>query len=137
MIFALTEIATTDERHLRGRRVHLSDAVLQFLECYSLQHGRQWALVLHRSGKNGLYYEYGNTAELESVCSAGSTPYAWMLNKMRDRQTQADNLIVTYSTTSGAVQPASIQYTQTPSHKRHHLPLYRKFHLSGARDKPE
>ena len=36
-----------------------------------------------------------------------------MLNKVRDRQ--GNNLKVVYSTTSGAVQPSSIQYTQTPS----------------------
>jgi len=56
-------------------------------------------------GKDGLYYEYGNTADSKAYANAGTTPYAWMLNKVRDRQTQADNLIVTYSTTSGAVTP--------------------------------
>ena len=66
-------------------------------------------------GKDGLIYEYGNTADSKAYASGGSTPYAWMLNKVRDRQTQADNLVWTYSTVSGAVQPATVQYTQTPS----------------------
>ncbi len=64
-------------------------------------------------GKDGLIYEYGNTADSKAYANGGSTPYAWMLNKVRDRQ--GNNLKVVYSTTSGAVQPSSIQYTQTPS----------------------
>jgi RHS repeat-associated protein len=64
-------------------------------------------------GKDGLIYEYGNTADSKAYANAGTTPYAWMLNKVRDRQ--GNNLKVVYSTTSGAVQPSSISYTQTPS----------------------
>jgi hypothetical protein len=64
-------------------------------------------------GKDGLYYEYGNTADSKAYASGGSTPYSWMLNKVRDRQ--GNNLIVVYATTSGSVAPSTIQYTQTPS----------------------
>jgi YD repeat-containing protein len=64
-------------------------------------------------GKDGLIYEYGNTTDSKAYANAGSTPYAWMLNTVRDRQ--GNNLKVVYSTTSGAVQPSSISYTQTPS----------------------
>jgi RHS repeat-associated protein len=64
-------------------------------------------------GKDGLIYEYGNTADSKAYANAGTTPYAWMLNKVRDRQ--GNNLKVVYSTTSGAVQPSSISYTQTPA----------------------
>lgn len=66
-------------------------------------------------GKDGLYYEYGNTTDSKVYANGGTTPYAWMLNKVHDRETSADNLTVTYSTTSGSVQPVSIKYTQTPS----------------------
>jgi RHS repeat-associated protein len=65
--------------------------------------------------KDGLIYEYGNTADSKAYASGGTTPYAWMLNKVRDRESSPDNLIITYSTTSGAIQPATIKYTQTPS----------------------
>ena len=61
--------------------------------------------------KDGLKYEYGNTVDSKAYASAGATPYAWLLNKTRDRQ--GNNLIVTYSTTSGDIQPSSIQYAQT------------------------
>jgi RHS repeat-associated protein len=64
-------------------------------------------------GKDGLIYEYGNTADSKAYTTGGSTPYSWLLNKIRDRQ--GNNLTVSYSTTSGWVQPASIQYTQTPA----------------------
>ncbi|MBS0400756.1 MAG: VCBS repeat-containing protein, partial [Proteobacteria bacterium] len=64
-------------------------------------------------GKDGLRYEYGNTVDSKAYTNGGSTPYAWMLNKVRDRQ--GNNLTITYSTTSGSIQPANIQYTQTPA----------------------
>jgi len=64
-------------------------------------------------GKDGLKYEYGNTADSKAYANAGSTPYAWMLNKVLDRQ--GNNLKITYSTTNGDIQPSSIQYTQTPA----------------------
>ncbi|MGH8242488.1 MAG: SpvB/TcaC N-terminal domain-containing protein [Steroidobacteraceae bacterium] len=64
-------------------------------------------------GKDGLLYEYGNTANSKAYAEAGTTPYAWMLNKVRDRQ--GNNLTVTYSTTNGDIQPTVISYTQTPA----------------------
>ena len=64
-------------------------------------------------GKDGLKYEYGNTADSKAYAVAGSTPYAWLLNKVLDRQ--GNNLKITYSTTNGDTQPISIQYTQTPA----------------------
>jgi len=64
-------------------------------------------------GKDGLIYEYGNTANSKAYAEAGTTPYAWMLNKVRDRQ--GNNLTVTYSTTNGDIQPTVISYTQTPA----------------------
>jgi RHS repeat-associated protein len=63
-------------------------------------------------GKDGLYYEYGNTVDSKAYASGGSTPYSWLLNKIRDRQ--GNNLTVSYSTTTGYTQPSIIQYTQTP-----------------------
>lgn len=64
-------------------------------------------------GKDGLTYEYGNTADSKAYALEASTPYAWMLNKVRDRQ--GNNLTVAYSTTNGDIQPTTISYTQTPA----------------------
>ncbi|MEZ5499829.1 MAG: FG-GAP-like repeat-containing protein [Steroidobacteraceae bacterium] len=64
-------------------------------------------------GKDGKYYEYGNTADSKAYANAGTTPYGWLLNKVRDRE--GNNMTITYSTTSGDVQPSVISYTQTPA----------------------
>ncbi|MGH8137883.1 MAG: toxin TcdB middle/N-terminal domain-containing protein, partial [Steroidobacteraceae bacterium] len=66
-------------------------------------------------GKDGLLYEYGNTTDSRVMpCSPScATPYAWALNKIRDRQ--GNNLMVTYTQTSGSYMPSAIQYTQTPA----------------------
>jgi len=66
---------------------------------------------VHR--KDGLIYEYGNTTDSRVLATGTSTPLMWALNKIRDRQ--GNNLIVGYSTTPGAVVPATVQYTQTPA----------------------
>jgi hypothetical protein len=65
------------------------------------------------SGKDGNYYEYGATSNSQAFAGSGSTPYAWLLNKVYDRF--GNNLIITYSTSSGTVEPSSIQYTETPA----------------------
>jgi hypothetical protein len=70
--------------------------------------GPQWFEV---KGKDGLIYEYGNTTDSRTFSSGASTPYAWLLNKVRDRN--GNNLTVTYSTVSGAWRPFSIRYTAT------------------------
>jgi RHS repeat-associated protein len=64
-------------------------------------------------GKDGLYYEYGETSNSKAFTSGGTTPYAWLLNEVYDRQ--GNNLVITYSTASGSIEPTSIQYTQTPA----------------------
>lgn len=64
-------------------------------------------------GKDGLYYEFGNTTDSRALATGSTTPVAWLLNKVRDRQ--GNNMTVTYATTSGAIRPASINYTQTPA----------------------
>lgn len=71
--------------------------------------GPQYFIVL---GKDGRYYEYGNTTDSRIFASGSTTPYAWALNKVRDRQ--QNNMAFTY--VSGATIPtlAKIQYTATP-----------------------
>ena len=63
--------------------------------------------------KEGLIYEYGNTANSRAYLAGDFTPYLWALSKIRDRQ--GNNLIVDYATSSGALAPTTIQYTQTPA----------------------
>jgi hypothetical protein len=68
--------------------------------------GAQYFLV---RGKDGRTYEYGNTADSRIFGGAATTPYAWALNKIRDRQGNA----MTLNYTTGATIPtlANIQYT--------------------------
>ncbi|MGH8240782.1 MAG: SpvB/TcaC N-terminal domain-containing protein, partial [Steroidobacteraceae bacterium] len=74
----------------------------------SLGNGPAWFEVKTR---NGLIYEYGNTADSRALLPSTNTPYVWALNKIRDRD--GNNLKVTYATTSGTLRPTLIQYTQT------------------------
>jgi RHS repeat-associated protein len=70
--------------------------------------GPQYFIV---QGKDGRSYEYGNTADSRIYASGAATPYAWALNKVRDRQ--SNNMVFTYS--GGTVLTLSkIQYTATP-----------------------
>src|SRR5262249_1232116 len=54
--------------------------------------------------------EYGNTSDSRIFASAATTPYAWALNKIRDRQN--NNMVFTYSGT--ALTLTKILYTATP-----------------------
>ena len=61
--------------------------------------------------RDGLTYEYGNTADSRVSATGTSTPYAWTLNKLYDRQGNA--LVVTYTQSNGSAVPASIQYARS------------------------
>lgn len=63
--------------------------------------------------KNGLIYEYGNSADSRATLSGGDTPYAWALSKIRDRQ--GNNLTIGYAQSSGTLAPMTIDYAQIPS----------------------
>jgi RHS repeat-associated protein len=62
-------------------------------------------------GKDGRSYEYGNTTDSRITASGASAPYAWALNKARDRQ--GNNMTFTY-TGGTMVTLSKIQYTATP-----------------------
>jgi RHS repeat-associated protein len=73
--------------------------------------GPQWFLV---QGKNGLYYEYGNTADSRVTTSTSvPTPYTWLLNKVYDRD--GNSYVITYGPgaagSSGVAVPVSASYT--------------------------
>ena len=122
---AAVALTTTDDYCMDGNRLRLTSgsygispstyqteiANFSNITAYgSAVNGPSYFIV---QGKDGLYYEYGNSADSKAYALNGSVPYAWMLNKVRDRQ--GNNLIIVYATTSGSVAPSSIQYTQTPS----------------------
>jgi RHS repeat-associated protein len=74
--------------------------------------GPQWFEVW---GKNGLIYEYGNTADsrIESNLEAGgqtTTVRAWSINKVRDRTGNAISFKYIDDTTNGSFRPDEITW---------------------------
>jgi hypothetical protein len=63
--------------------------------------------------RNGLIFEYGNTADSRQTPPGTSTVFSWHLNKIRDRV--GNNLVITYTNANGAVRPDAIHYTQVPA----------------------
>ena len=66
-------------------------------------------------GKDGRYYEYGNTAtsEYSQVTASGSTaPYVWGIDKVSDRQ--GNNMVFAYNSGATTLTLSNIQYTATP-----------------------
>jgi RHS repeat-associated protein len=63
-------------------------------------------------GKDGKYYEYGNTADSKITATGFSAPYMWGIDKVSDRQ----NNSMAYAYISGAttLSLSTIQYTATP-----------------------
>lgn len=71
-------------------------------------------------GKDGLIYEYGNTADSRIIPGSGSVVYRWMLSKVRDRS--GNNYKITYKPSEapgghlvGFGLPATIEWTPISS----------------------
>jgi RHS repeat-associated protein len=64
-------------------------------------------------GKNGLSYEYGNTADSAILASGSSAVRVWALNKVSDRDGNSMSFTYTNDTTNGSYRIASIAYTAT------------------------
>ncbi len=62
-------------------------------------------------GKDGRYYEYGNSTDSKIYAAGKSAPYMWALSKVRDRQ--GNNMVFAYNAGT-TLSLASIQYTATP-----------------------
>src|SRR5258708_24852413 len=60
-------------------------------------------------GRDGLTYEYGNTADSKILPTGSSTPYIWALDKVTARS--GNQMTFTYNQASGAYLRFSIQYT--------------------------
>jgi RHS repeat-associated protein len=62
-------------------------------------------------GKDGRFYEYGNTADSRVSASGAPAPYAWLLDKVSDRQGNS----MTFAYVAGATVPtlSTISYTNT------------------------
>jgi RHS repeat-associated protein len=74
--------------------------------------GPAWFKV---QAKNGLTYEYGNTADSAILATGTSSVRIWALNAVRDRSGNAMTFTYVNDTTNGSYRPASIQYTYTGS----------------------
>lgn len=65
-------------------------------------------------GKDGLIYEYGNTADSRIESLGQATARAWALNQIRDRSGNAINFTYLEDATNGAYRIDLIQYTSNP-----------------------
>jgi RHS repeat-associated protein len=63
-------------------------------------------------GKDGKYYDYGNTADSKIATSPTTAPYAWGIDKVSDRQ--SNGMVYAYSSGATTLKLSSIQYTATP-----------------------
>src|SRR5947207_4975184 len=120
---AAVTLSTTDDICLDGNRLRKTSgnqlaagstyqteiADFSNVTAYSTQgNGPQYFIV---QGKDGRSYEYGNTSDSRIFGSGATTPYAWALNKVRDRQ--SNSMVFTYSGGT-AVTLTKIQYTISP-----------------------
>ena len=64
-------------------------------------------------GKDGFTYQYGNGGNSQAIASGSTTPYAWGLSSVADRQ--GNNMVISYVSSATTLAPSKIQYTQTPS----------------------
>ena len=62
-------------------------------------------------GKDGLIYEYGNTADSRIETVGIGTARLWALNRIRDRAGNYIDFVYTDDTTNGSFRPAEILYT--------------------------
>ncbi|MGH8137695.1 MAG: FG-GAP-like repeat-containing protein, partial [Steroidobacteraceae bacterium] len=117
-------LTTSDEVCLDGNRLHLTSGTqlttgseyATEIADFSLTiasgttgNGPQYFTVY---GKDGRYYEYGSSATSQIFASGATTPYAWALSKVRDRQ--GNNMTFTYVVGASSLTLAKIQYTATP-----------------------
>jgi len=101
---------TSGTQLVAGSTYQTEIADFSLVTAYGAQgNGPQYFIV---QGKDGRYYEYGNTADSRIFGSGATTPYAWALNKVRDRQ--GNNMAFTYTTGATVVTISKIQYTATP-----------------------
>ncbi len=63
-------------------------------------------------GKDGKYYEYGNTADSRITASGSSAPYVWGIDKVSDRQ--SNSMAYAYIPGATTLSLSNIQYTATP-----------------------
>ena len=120
---AAVTLSTTDDICLDGNRLRKTSgnqlaagstyqteiADFSNVTAYGTQgNGPQYFIV---QGKDGRSYEYGNTSDSRIFGSGATTPYAWALNKVRDRQ--SNSMVFTYSGGT-AVTLTKIQYTISP-----------------------
>ena len=64
-------------------------------------------------GKDGRFYEYGNTGNSSVTAASSAAPYAWGLDKVSDRQ--GNNMVFAYQAGKTTLTLSTIQYTAAPN----------------------
>jgi RHS repeat-associated protein len=120
-------LATTDDLCLDGNRLRLTSGTPGMGGSTYMTELADFSLVTANGsasspltsftvqGKDGKYYEYGNTvtSAYSQITAAGSTaPYVWGIDKVSDRQ--GNNMVYAYKSGATTLSLNNIQYTATP-----------------------
>jgi RHS repeat-associated protein len=120
-------LATTDDLCLDGNRLRLVSGTQGMGGSLYMTEIADFSLVTANGsasspltsftvqGKDGKYYEYGNTATsaYSQITAAGSAaPYVWGIDKVSDRQ--GNNMVYAYNSGATTLSLNTIQYTATP-----------------------
>lgn len=120
-------LATTDDLCLDGNRLRSTTSFTpacaggtiyqteiadfsNITACGATGNGPSYFII---QGKDGRTYQYGNGGNSQVFASGSTTPYAWGLNEVLDRQ--GNNMVFTYAASSTILTPNTIRYTQTPA----------------------
>lgn len=120
------QLASTDDFCLDGNRLRTTSGyssacsggttyateVAEFSNITACGSSGQGPAYFIAQGKDGRTYQYGNGANSQVFASQSSTPYAWGISEIADRQ--GNNMVFGYAASSTLLTPQTIQYTQTP-----------------------
>jgi RHS repeat-associated protein len=82
-------------------------------------------------GKDGKYYEYGNTADSKIIASGSTAPYAWGIDKVSDRQ--GNSMVYAFTPGATTLRLSNIQYTATPGSTTSGFKYQVSFNYASAR----
>jgi RHS repeat-associated protein len=118
-------LATSDDLCLDGNRLRLTSGLQGMGGSTYMTEFADFSLVTANGsssspltsftvqGKDGKYYEYGNTSDSKIAASGSAAPYLWGLDKVSDRQ--GNNMVFAYASGTTSLNLNSIQYTATPA----------------------
>jgi RHS repeat-associated protein len=117
-------LGTTDDLCLDGNRLRLTSGVPGMGGSTYMTELADFSLVTANGtagspltsftveGKDGKYYEYGNTSDSRITASGSAAPYVWGIDKVSDRQ--GNNMVFAYNSGATTLSLNNIQYTATP-----------------------